>query len=397
MPSILIGLLFFIFVIFMVGSVSAAFLSLMSQAQSVFLLHPAIVWALPLIGLCTGLAYARWGRTVPSTSRILHRAHDEAPFIPFVAAAFIFCFTILSQCFGASTGRESTAVQFGAALAESVRDVWVRLSARWKMTPGFSRESFIRCGLAAGFAAVFGVPWAGAVFALESTAGKKWNFRFAPLTIVSAFGAHSVATAWGATHKAYAPFAAISWDWKLGLRWIAFGLAFGIAARAFLQALRLMEHSFTRVPWPSLRPAVGGLFIALGTAVIFRSTRYNGLGLPLIDAAFTGSVEPLDFVWKCLFTVVSTGSGLRGGEVTPLMAAGASLGAVLADSFATPIAYGASLGLVSVFAAAAHIPWTGAVMAWEFFGFEAFLPTFVVCFIARQLVGRRGLFSLLPE
>jgi H+/Cl- antiporter ClcA len=390
MPSILIGLLSLIFVIFMVGSVSAAFLYCMSQAQSLFLSHPLIVWLLPVIGLLTGAMYTRWGRTVPSTARILFRAHDERPLIPFITAALIFCFTILSQCFGASTGRESTAVQFGAALAEWVRDLSRKHTA-------ISRESFIRCGLAAGFAAVFGVPWAGTIFALEATPGRKWNWRYIPLTLVSAFGAHSVATAWGASHKAYPVLKGIAWDWHLGLQWLCFGFVFGIAARVFLTLLRFTEHSFTLVKWGSLRPALGGLCIALLTALIFQSTRYNGLGIPLIDASFAGTVGFFDFIWKSLFTLISTGSGLRGGEVTPLMAAGASLGAVLGGWLSAPVIYGASIGLVSVFASAAHIPWTGAVMAWEFFGFEAFLPTFIVCFIARQLVGRRGLFSLLPE
>ena len=74
------------------------------------------------------------------------------------------------------------------------------------------------------------------------------------------------------------------------------------------------------------------------------------------------------------------------------MAVGSSLGFVLAGFLRLPTLYAACVGLVTVFAAAAHIPWTGAVMAWELFGFEAFLPTFVICWIARRTLGLYSLY-----
>lgn len=393
MTSILIGLLSLISVIFTVGSVSAFFLWLMSQSQEVFLFHPAMVWALPAIGLVTGWVYLKWGRTSPSTAKILQHAHTPSSFIPFVTALFIFFFTLLSQLFGASTGRESTAVQFGAGLSESIRN----LTVRWSKKSTLTRETFIRCGLAAGFGAVFGVPWAGAVFALEATPLRKWPWRQIPLVLISSFGAHSVAMALGASHKIYPSFPVLTWGWLLTAQWLALGLVFGTAGNIFLVSLHSIEKAFARLRWPWLRPAVGGLLIAVLSAWVFRNTRYNGLGIPLIKSSFAGQAHTLDFLWKGLFTVLSTGSGLKGGEVTPLMALGASLGGVVASYLSLPVIYAASLGLVTVFAAAAHIPWTGAILAWEFFGFEAFLPAFVICWIAHKLVGRRGLFALLTE
>jgi H+/Cl- antiporter ClcA len=74
------------------------------------------------------------------------------------------------------------------------------------------------------------------------------------------------------------------------------------------------------------------------------------------------------------------------------MAIGSSLGFVLAGFLHLPTLYAACLGLITVFAACAHIPWTGAVMAWELFGFEAFLPTFVTCWIARRVLGLYSLY-----
>jgi len=145
------------------------------------------------------------------------------------------------------------------------------------------------------------------------------------------------------------------------------------------------------VRWSWLRPAIGGSLIVLLTTFL-GSHRYNGLGLELIQDSLTSGIQSIDFIWKSTFTIISSASGLKGGEVTPLMAIGASLGATLSSWLALPSAYAASLGLVSVFASCAHIQWTGAIMAWELFGFEAFLPAFVVCWVARRVVGPRGLY-----
>jgi H+/Cl- antiporter ClcA len=397
-----IGLLTLIFVIFSVGSVSALFLFLITQSQSFFLLHPQSVWFLPLVGLLTGWIYTRWGSKWPSTPHILQQAHTESSSLHWMMALMIFIFTVLSQLCGASTGRESTAVQFGASLSEGIRD----LVLSWTKKLALSRETLVRCGLAAGFAAVFGVPFAGTLFAVEATPGRRWPWKQLPLVCIAAFGAHSVSMAWGATHKNYPTLAALPWNWVLFLQWACLGLAFGLMAKFFLLSLYAVEKSFHGLSnflslstfgggW--LRPALGGLMIAGLTQFVFHNTLYNGLGLPLIQLSLDGKMQTLDFLWKTFSTVLSTGSGLKGGEVTPLMAIGASLGGTLAGVLSLPAAYTASLGLVSVFASSAHIPWTGAVMAWEFFGFEAFLPTFVICWIARHFVGRHGLFRLLHK
>jgi H+/Cl- antiporter ClcA len=343
---------------------------------------------LPALGLITGLTYWYFDKRVPNTTKLLHQAHETESKIPFLTGLLIFVFTILSQIFGASTGRESTAVQFGAALAEFWKDIFLK----FKWTSYFHRQAYVRCGLAAGFGAVFGVPWAGAVFALEVVPFRRWPFRYLPLVMIASFGAHGVAKYLGAIHKVYPQLMKLSWNFPLVLKWLCLGVAFGLMAKLFIVLQKILENYFFRTFFPMwLRPAIGGLAVALMT-LSFHHTRFNGMGLPLIEAAFTTGSHTFDFAWKSLFTVVSTASGLKGGEVTPLMAIGASLGSVLAGWLTLPMVYAASLGLIGVFAGSAHLPWTGAIMAWEFFGFEAFLPAFFVCWIARRFVGVDGLY-----
>lgn len=389
MWAILIGLFCFISVILSVGSASALFLFLLEKALQFFLAHDHLVLLLPLLGLATGFSYWFFGKKIPSTKRILHEvASDGRSLRPFLSAVMIFVFTILSQVFGASTGRESTALQFGASLGDFWRDIFEKKFGSLR----FSRQSYIRAGLAAGFGAVFGVPWAGALFAIEATPNRRWPFRYLPICWVSSFGAHWTALWLGAQHKIYPTFPVVPWDLVLIAKWTCLGLSFGLLTKFFVSLLQYFEKSiYGKVPLPWLRPVVGGVLIAALTMWL-QDTRYNGLGTQLIDSTFSGVVHTFDFAWKSLFTVLSSASGLKGGEVTPMMAMGASLGGLLATWLVLPISYAASLGLVAVFASASHIPWTGAVMAWELFGFEAFLPAFIVCWFARKILGLQGLF-----
>jgi H+/Cl- antiporter ClcA len=392
MSAILFGLLCFIIVIMSVGSLSAFFLLLLERASHFFLSHDHFILLLPLLGLTTGFTYWLFGKKIPTTKKILHGVDAQQALIPFLTGFLIFIFTLLSQVFGASTGRESTAVQFGAALGEFWRDLFEK-----RLKPlHFSRQAYIRSGLAAGFGAVFGVPWAGTFFALEVTPSRRWSLRYLPLCWISSFGAHWIALWWGAIHKVYPAFPALAWNLLLLAKWTCLGVAFGILAKIFVILMHYFENSiFGRIPFPWLRPFIGGLLVAAITLVM-KDTRYNGLGLPLIDAAVTSGVQTFDFAWKGLFTILSSASGLKGGEVTPLMAIGATFAVTLSSWLALPSLYTASLGLVAVFASASHIPWTGAVMAWEFFGFEAFLPTYIVCWLARKVLGLHGLFSTRP-
>src|SRR5882724_10364337 len=67
--------------------------------------------------------------------------------------------TVLTHLFGGSAGREGTAVQMGASLADAVLE-------RLKLS-GSLRRQVLAAGVAAGFGSVFGTPIAGALFGLE--------------------------------------------------------------------------------------------------------------------------------------------------------------------------------------------------------------------------------------
>jgi H+/Cl- antiporter ClcA len=146
------------------------------------------------------------------------------------------------------------------------------------------------------------------------------------------------------------------------------------------------------VAWPPARTALGGA-ATLGLALLL-GRQYLGLSLPLVDQAFDGAAVGGWVPWlKLGFTMLALGTGFVGGEVTPLFVVGGTLGSVLATPLGLPGVALTSLGFVAVFAGAAHLPLACAVMAGELFGWHAVLPALLVCWCARIVAGRTGIYD----
>ncbi|MEA1136108.1 chloride channel protein, partial [Klebsiella pneumoniae] len=71
---------------------------------------------------------------------------------------------------------------------------------------------------------------------------------------------------------------------------------------------------------------------------------YIGLGIPSIVQSFQMPMAPWDWLGKMVFTVVSLGTGFKGGEVTPLFYIGATLGNALAPLLHLPFGMLAGIG-----------------------------------------------------
>ena len=183
------------------------------------------------------------------------------------------------------------------------------------------------------------------------------------------------------------------WLWVL-----VAGALFGLTSVVFTELIHTIQSMFTRrIAPPWLRPVLGGIVVIFLTWIV--STRdYLGLGLPLIERSFTpGGVVLWAFALKLLFTVVTLGSGFKGGEVTPLFCIGAALGAALAKLTGQPTAFFAALGFVAVFGAAANTPLACIVMGIELFGAPLALPLAAVCIVSYTLSGQRGIYSAQPK
>lgn len=370
------------------GSAAAVFLIALDTVGRLRDDHLWLIALLPLAGLCIGWAYHRYGGAANKGSELLFEAFQspKKP-IPLRTAPLVLLGTLLTHLGGGSAGREGTAVQMSGAIADALN--------RWFKFGHADRQLLLLSGISGGFAAIFGTPWAGAVFALEVMALRKWRFDAVIPVLATAWLAHWVCLQWPISHGAYVAGPLLAWQWSTAA-WVGLlGLASGLTAFVFVRSTHFFKKIFQRIPYPPLRPVVGGTLLAL-LFLIPGSLRYAGLGLPLLEAAFTEKLLPWDFILKLLFTAFTLGAAFKGGEVTPLFLMGAALGNTLALFIPLPMAALAALGFVSVFAGATNTPLACWVMGMELFGWEYGLWLGIACGIAYWISGHKSIYGNQP-
>jgi H+/Cl- antiporter ClcA len=368
------------------GSASAFFLVALEWVTQIRENNKWIIWLLPIGGLVIGLGYHYWGKSVVKGNNLLLEEYENPQkIIPLKMAPLVLFGTLITHLFGGSAGREGTAVQMGGAIADQFTKLF-QLDAS-------ERKTILILGISAGFASIFGTPLAGALFALEVVYFSKINFKSIFLSFLVAYIAYFTVELWHVNHTQYTiPFVPeISF---LTLFWIVLvSVLFGLAAMLFSRSTHFWGHLFSKnISFPPLRPFVGGCFIALAVYFI-GTTKYIGLGVPMIVDAFSNPNTSYDFLLKILFTGFTLGAGFKGGEVTPLFFIGATLGSTLSLIVPLPIALLAGMGFVAVFSGATHTPIACTVMGMELFGIESGIFIGLACSIAYFSSGSVGIYN----
>lgn len=368
------------------GSASAFFLVALEWVTQFREHHNWIIWLLPMGGLCIGLLYYYYGEAVVKGNNLLLEEYENPrKTIPLKMAPLVLIGTLITHLVGGSAGREGTAVQMGGAIADQFKELFKLNNS--------DRKTLIILGISAGFASVFGTPLAGALFALEVLYFSKINLKSIVLSFLVAYVAYFMVEFWHVKHTHYNIPVVPSITW-INLGWISIvGVLFGLASMLFSRTTHFWARLFSKtIPYPPLRPFVGGLILAIAIFAI-GTTKYNGLGVPIIVDSFTNTSEWYDFLLKILFTGFTLGAGFKGGEVTPLFFVGASLGSALSLVVPLPIALLAGMGFVAVFSGATHTPIACTVMGIELFGLESGVFIGFACIIAYFVSGSVGIYK----
>jgi chloride channel protein, CIC family len=278
-------------------------------------------------GLLLGLAFlwlARWrpAREVdPIEANALHGGR-----MSFRGSLIVALQTIWSSGVGASVGLEAGYTQLSSGLAASLgRGFHLRRA---------DQRLMVGCGAAAAISGAFGAPLAGAFYAFELVLGGYIPSSLTPVGVASVVG-YFVA-------HAFAPLSLGVGVGPIGnvfARDLAIAAVLGILAAqlgiGIMRGVALLETLLSKTGlWPPLRPALGGLGVGL-LALLTPEVMSSGHGA----LHFAGIVSmPLTFVamvfaLKTIASVVSLGTGFRGG----LFFASLFLGAIGGRLFAAGV------------------------------------------------------------
>lgn len=371
---------------FFSGSASALFLVTLEWVTQTREQNNGIIWFLPFGGLTIGYLYHYLGKEVSKGNNlVLEEYENPQKTIPFRMAPLVLISTLMTHLFGGSAGREGTAVQMGAAIADQFKKLF-NLSLS-------DRKTLIILGISAGFASVFGTPLAGAIFALEVVYFSKINIKSIIVSFFVAYIAYFTVEFWQIKHTIYT-IPIVPELTTTNLSWVVFvGVLFGLAAMVFSRTTHFCGHLFSKtIPYAPLRPFVGGVILALAVFG-FGTTKYIGLGIPEIIKSFTIPSSNYDFFIKLVCTSFTLGAGFKGGEVTPLFFIGATLGSALSVFIPLPIALLAGMGFVAVFSGATHTPLACSIMGIELFGMDSGIFIAISCVLAYFASGSIGIYQ----
>ena len=290
---------------------------------------------------------------------------------------------------GGSVGREGPIVQVGSAIGSTV--------GQWLRVDEGRLRTFVGCGAAAGIAAAFNAPIAGALFAAEIILGNFGVAQFSPI-VISSVAATVVSRRFLGDFPAFeVPVYRLVHAGEL-VAYAALGLLAAFVSMAFVRILYGIEEWFERTPLlPVPRAMLGGALVGMIGLV---APQVFGVGYEAINEALNGTM-----MWQLMIALVlakivavslTIGSGGSGGVFAPSLFIGAMLGGAVGTiahtlwpaATGTPGAY-ALVGMGAVVAGATHAPITAILIIFELTGdYEIILPLMIASIIATLLATR---------
>ena len=317
--------------------------------------------------------------------------------------------SLLSIGTGASIGREGAITHLTATFASK----WGQFH-QWQP---YRLRLMVACGAAAGLAAAYNAPIAGALFAALVLVGNFSMNLFAPLVMASVM-ATMVSRFWFGIEPWYELPESIDYGQAARLSQMGWFLVLGIISGAggafFLKSIQNAQSATRKYAWPSwAKLGLAGLAVGL-IALVFPGVWGNGYEITnqilhedssktvfteLIQGSVLSDLQAWQIplvvlagllVAKFVATVCTVGAGTVGGVFTPTLFLGAGLGAAFGQALGlfdfadnTPTVAFALVGMGSVLAATTRSPLLAMILIFEIsLKYELMPPLMIGCVVA---------------
>jgi CIC family chloride channel protein len=289
-------------------------------------LNPIAAILVPTLGgLGFGLAVltiARW-RPVreidPIEANALHGGR-----MSLVGSVSVALQTVWSSGVGASVGLEAGYTQLASGLAS-----WLGRAFRLRRR---DLRILVGCGAAGAIAGAFGAPLGGAFYAFELVIGSYAVASLAPVAVAALVG-YLVANIFDPVSLGIGTL----YVSHVTARDLALASAIGLAAAgagiAVMRGVALCEALMTSLPAPSyVRPTLGGLIVG-SLALVTPQVLSSGHGAIHMAAMLNSPLRDVAilFLLKALASMISLGTGFRGGLFFASLLLGTLGGRMFAD------------------------------------------------------------------
>jgi len=304
----------------------------------------------------------------------------------------------ISMFAGLGLGREGPSVQLGACSADGLSKVFKKGGKEQK-------RFLLACGAAAGLAAAFNAPLAGAIIALE-----EFRKDFSPIKVLSALAA----SAFGALTAnllgcpVYSAFSANARALPLSAYGfvLAAAVLLGFLGLGYNKLLLFLMDKTKRVPLVTklipifIIAGCVGLFLPLIsydghdilTELIACGEAFNFSALKFLGVSGLAAIA-LILAFQLAFCIICTASGAPGGNFFPVMVTGALVGTFLGLLFSRFMGMNEGylvtftlLGMAGSLTAVVRVPFTAAVLILELTGSTSHMLPIVIVVLVANLI-----------
>jgi H+/Cl- antiporter ClcA len=331
------------------------------------------VVALLICGCFAGFgwwAVFRYGQPLVSITKAIK---SPRPYMPMGTTLVHVFLQIVTVALGSPLGREVAPREFGAVFA-----CWItnKLNLHTK-----ERQILVACAAGAGLAAVYNVPFGGAMFTLEVLLKSFHWFAIVPAVATSAI---AVVISWiGLANEPFYHIPKLTLNTSIVVWSLFAGPIIGVIAYWFkttaTKAQNKAPHNWTIIVW-----CLGNFFLIGLFAIYFPAILGNGRSVTQLgfdETALGLATAVVLLILRVFIVFTSIRAGATGGLLTPSLATGALLSVILGMlwSYLWPdisVAAFTVVGSTAFLAAAQKMPITAILLIIEFTGidFSFFIP-----------------------